>query len=130
MRKNIFIIIIILVIGLALYSIIKNNVNEDKKTYIDYEVVKELNDLNIEINNKKERGYEIIQQDEAYYLVIKHGEEPTYFDGLEVVDITGNSKKMNVHVKLIGAGIGDAFSYPKAIIKLKQKPEQVNIIYK
>lgn len=121
-------VIIILVLGIVVISGITK---EDEVSNMVYEVIEDRDVIDqLEIEDKKNRGYEVIQQDDYYYLVIKHGEESVCYSKLEVNKVEVNGNNIEVHVQLPkGEGMGDAFSYPKAIIKLNQKPGKVKIRY-
>lgn len=124
----VIIVIIILVLGIVVISGITK---EDEVSNMVYEVIEDIDVIDqLEIEDKKNRGYEVIQQDDDYYLVIKHGEESVCYSKLEVNKVEVNGNNIEVHVQLPkGEGMGDAFSYPKAIIKLNQKPGKVKIRY-
>lgn len=53
-----------------------------------------------------------------------------FFNYLEVTDIKINKENVTIKVKLPdNDGMGDAFSYPKAIIKFNKKPHNIKIIH-
>ena len=120
------IIILIVVIGISLMP--SSNIDSG----INYEVITELatiQDLNI--SKSTSRKYEIIEKNEEYYIIIHYGEEPTYYSNLQVENVTVNKKSITIEVKLPkNEGMGDAFSYPIAVIRVDQKPENINIKYK
>ena len=123
------IVVIILVVGILAVNTVPKKA--EVSTNFVYEVIEDRSVLDqLEIEDKKNRGYEVIQQDDYYYLVIKHGEESVCYSKLEVNKVEVNGNNIEVHVQLPkGEGMGDAFSYPKAIIKLNQKPGKVKIRY-
>lgn len=130
MKKMWILIITIIILGIIL--IISIRPNNKKVSSMNYEIITDRDIINeLKINNDKDRGYEIVQQDNFYYLIIKYGEEPTYYSKLEVTEVKIDGRNLKVYVKLPeDEGMGDAFSYPKAIIKLDQEPEKVDIRYK
>lgn len=123
------IVVIILVVGILAVNTVPKKA--EVSTNFVYEVIEDRSVIDqLEIEDKKNRGYEVIQQDDDYYLVIKHGEESVCYSKLEVNKVEVNGNNIEVHVQLPkGEGMGDAFSYPKAIIKLNQKPGKVKIRY-
>lgn len=128
--KNI-IIILTSIITLFILSACANE-NNKKTSDINYEIITDKNFANpLQVSNKTDRGYEIIEQDDFYYLVIRYGEENVYFSKLDVTKVEVDGKNIKVWVKLPETeGIGEAFSYPNAIIKLDEKPEKVKVVYK
>ena len=91
---------------------------------MNYEIVSQ--DALPDTARSSERGYEIIKHD-AYYLVIHYGEMPVYYPGLDVKGVEVNGDSIKVSVELMAGGMGDAFSYPSAVIKLDRMPKQINI---
>ena len=118
---------IIIVIGAVLYFIINNkNINDGS---LEYEILDQ-NDFITGNNDETIRGYEIVEKDNYYYLIIYHGEEPTSFDDLKVLSVGIRKEHVTVEVQLPVGGIGDAFSYPKAQIRFNKMPKNVKIIHK
>ena len=61
-------------------------------------------------------------------LEAAHDEESVYYSGLEVKNVKVKGKVAMVDVKLPeGEGIGEAFSYPKAVIRFDKKPLLVRV---
>ena len=130
-RSKIAGIVMILLISLFIfgaYYYVKN-----KGFKLEYEILKKPESF-IEARNIKKRGYEIITKNGEYYLAICYGEQSTYYSYLEVSDVKASGYSVVVTVKLpdrdINASVGEAISYPKAIIKFNKKPKNIWVIYK
>ena len=107
----------------------KQIINQNKEG-INYEVITDKQIINQIGNNSKERGYELIEKNGYYYLIITYGEQPTFYDMLEVTKVKSFGKIVDISVSLPkNSGFGDAFSYPKALIRFDQKPEKIFINY-
>ena len=121
---TIILILILIVITGVLLKKYKNNET------INYEIITDTSAIE-GTKSENDRGYEVVEKDNEYYLIIYHGEEPTYYSKLEVLNVEIKGKNVEVTVRLPKhEGMGDAFSYPKAVIKLDKEPEKINIIYK
>ena len=128
MKKYILILAIILIAIIISLIVILNK--QDEAPIISYEVV--TNEVNISgTKDKKDRGYEIVEKDNNYYLIIYYGEQNSYYSSLEVIEISIKNEDIKVTVGLPkNEGMGDAFSYPKAIIKFDKEPNKIGVIYK
>ena len=128
MKKNMVLVLLIILVA-VIVTIVLICVNKKDTTNINYEVIDDYSEIQtLSIGNGKSKGYEILEKDSFYYLVIYHGEEPTYFSKLELKEINIDGKNVRIKVELpSNEGMGDAFSYPKIIIKLDQKPNKINI---
>ena len=119
-RRNIatIIIIIICVIIFFAYFYVKN-----RGFKLEYEILKNPASF-VEARDIKKRGYEIIKKDGEYYLVVCYGEQSSYYSYAVVDKIIVNGSSVVVTIKLpdrdINASVGEAFSYPKAIIKFNK----------
>ena len=126
--------IFILMIGVILLCVILvayvTNIKQEN-TNMNYEIITDRNIINeLKVGNN-DRGYELIEQDNFYYVIIHYGEQPTYYSTLKITNVEINGKKVKITVALPeGEGMGDAFSYPKAVIRFDLKPEKVYISYK
>lgn len=121
-------ILVLIIIGVICFLTFRN-IDHTETEDINYEVLSRSEYTAIlEIGDKEKPTYEIIDADDTYYLIIYHGEEPTYFPELDVMNVEVNGKDIEVTVKLHGIGEGDAFSYPVAVLKLDAKPENIEII--
>lgn len=129
--KKIWILIACIIIVLGAILIINIKSDDEQTSDINYEIITDRSIIrDLEINDAKKRGHEIIEKDGSYYLIINYGERSNYYSKLDVVNVEVNGKKLKVTVKLPdGEGMGEAFSYPNAIIKLDEKPEKVDIKY-
>lgn len=131
MKKISILIIVVIILVVGILAV--NTVPKKAEVSINfvYEVIEDRSVIRqLEIKDEKTQGYEIIQQNADYYLVIKYGKESNYYSKLEVNKVEWNGNKLKVNVQLPeNEGMGDAFSYPKAVIKLNQKPKSVKIIY-
>lgn len=131
MKKISILIIVVIILVVGILAV--NTVPKKAEVSINfvYEVIEDRSVIRqLEIKDEKTQGYEIIQQNADYYLVIKYGEESNYYSKLEVNKVEWNGNKLKVNVQLPeNEGMGEAFSYPKAVIKLNQKPKSVKIIY-
>ena len=125
MKKKIIliaaIILVLAIIGITLFLFTGKS--------IGYEIITNPTLIaSFDVEDAKERGYEIVERDDTYYLVICYGEESVYYSGLEVKNVKVKGKVAMVDVKLPeGEGIGDAFSYPKAVIRFDKKPLLVRV---
>lgn len=141
MKKVVLLIIIVVFIVLAgVYGYL--NMKKDfeindtniSKARINYEIITDKEIIKaLELEDKKEKCHEIIRKDNIYYLIIHYEEIPAYYSKLEVISVDIDGNKIEVKVKLPEGGFegkGEAFSYPKAVIKLDKEPEKINIIYK
>ena len=125
MKKIILIIVTILAVVAALvlgFLFIRN----DNNTFLKYEVIDNANSIE-GTKSGFDRDYEVVKNGNEYYLIIYAGEQPTT-DTLEVSNVEVDGKNVIVTVNLI-MGSGDAFSYPKAIIKFNEKPKSIEVIY-
>ena len=131
MKKISILIIVVIILVVGILAV--NTVPKKAEVSINfvYEVIEDRSVIRqLEIKDEKTQGYEIIQQNADYYLVIKYGEESNYYSKLEVNKVEWNGNKLKVNVQLPeNEGMGEAFSYPKAVIKLNQKPKSVKIVY-
>lgn len=126
-KKIILIVAIILVlamIGITLYLFTGKSVG--------YEII--TNDTLIasfDIENARDRGYEIVERDDTFYLVINWGEESQYYSKLEVTKVKVKGKVATVSVKLPKSedGLRYAFSYPKAVVRFDNKPLLVRVSF-
>ena len=130
-RSNIIILVtLVVIIGITFgaYLYVK-----DRQTPLTYEIVERPESF-VEARVIKERGYKIIEKDSEYYLVVCYGEKNTYYSYAEVSNVKVIGSSITVTIKLpdrdINASVGEAFSYPKAILKLNKKPSYVHVIYK
>ena len=95
-KKIILIVAIILVlamIGITLYLFTGKSVG--------YEII--TNDTLIasfDIENARDRGYEIVERDDTFYLVINWGEVSQYYSKLEVTKVNVKGKVATVSVRL------------------------------
>lgn len=91
---------------------------------ITYEVVSDTKLIgSFDIEDATIKSYDVVKQDDEYYLVICYGEQTTYYSMVEVSNVKVMGKVLIVDVNLPkDEGLGDAFSYPKAAIKLDKKP--------
>ena len=125
MKKKIIliaaIILVLAIIGITLFLFTGKS--------IGYEIITNPTLIaSFDVEDAKERGYEIVERDDTYYLVICYGEESVYYSGLEVKNVKVKGKVAMVDVKLPeGEGIGEAFSYPKAVIRFDKKPLLVRV---
>ncbi len=116
-------IFFVCLVGVILFLYKENNNNVTLK----YEILNEVGSIK-GTKNGYVRDYEIIEKNNEYYLIIYGGEQPTT-DTLEVLSVKSNQKNVEIEVR-INPGFGDAFSYPKAIIKFDKEPKKISIIYK
>lgn len=123
--KKYKVILFVIVLVLAVFLVI----NFWPKENINYEIIRDLNVITTE--RITDRGYEITKKDDSYYLVIYYGEVNTYYTSLNVdkVNVINNTVKVVVSLPK-SEGMGEAFSYPKAIIKLDKEPKKVKITYR
>ena len=128
MKKKIIliaaIILVLAIIGITLFLFTGKS--------IGYEIITNPTLIaSFDVEDAKERGYEIVERDDTYYLVICYGEESVYYSGLEVKNVKVKGKVAMVDVKLPeGEGIGEAFSYPKAAVRFDKKPILVRVNFK
>ncbi len=81
-----------------------------------------------DVENAQDRGYEIVERDNTYYLVINWGEESQYYSQVEVTKVNVKGKVATVSVKLPKGDVaGDAISYPKAVVRFDEKPSLVRV---
>ena len=84
-----------------------------------------------DVKDARQRGYEIIERNNTYYLVICYGESTVYYSALEVTNVKVKGKVAIVDVKLSEKeGIAEAFSYPKAAVRFDKKPIVVRVNFK
>lgn len=106
---------------------------KNKSFKLKYEILKRPENF-VEARSIKERGYNIITKDGEYYLVICYGEQSTYYSYLKVSNVKTSGYSIEVTVKLPDrdeyASVGEAISYPKAVIKFNAKPKNIKVIYK
>ena len=106
---------------------------KNKNFKLKYEILKRPENF-VEARSIKERGYNIITKDGEYYLVICYGEQSTYYSYLKVSNVKTSGYSVEVTVKLPDrdeyASVGEAISYPKAVIKFNAKPKNIKVIYK
>lgn len=106
---------------------------KNKSFKLKYEILKRPENF-VEARSIKERGYNIITKDGEYYLVICYGEQSTYYSYLKVSNVKTSGYSVEVTVKLPDrdeyASVGEAISYPKAVIKFNAKPKNIKVIYK
>ena len=127
MKKYRIIIAIVLIMIVLIAGYLINRKGSNAK--INYEIIPKEKENYIEgTKSKYKRGYEVIEKDNEYYLII-YGGERTSTDELEVLNVETKRRNVKVTVRII-EGYGDAFSYPRAIIKFDKKPNKVNVIYK
>lgn len=127
MKKKIIliaaIILVLAIIGITLFLFTGKSVG--------YEII--TNDTLIasfDVDNAQERGYEIVERDDTFYLVINWGEESQYYSKLEVTKVKVKGKVATVSVKLPkGEAAGDAFSYPKAVVRFDEEPSLVRVSF-
>ena len=126
--KKIVLILISVLLVMGAFIFIKSS---NEKTKVNYEVITDKNIINEFEYKSKKRKYEIIEKDNYYYVVISYGEEPNYYSKLDVTNVVIKDKNVDITVELPkGEGLGDAFSYPQAVIKFDLKPEKINVTYK
>ena len=125
-KKIILIVAIILVlamIGITLYLFTGKSVG--------YEII--TNDTlvaSFDIENARDRGYEIVERDDTFYLVINWGEVSQYYSKLEVTKVNVKGKVATVSVRLPKVEVaGDALSYPKAVVRFDEKPSLVRVSF-
>lgn len=125
MKKKVFLIIAIIIVVIVIVATLFLFTGKS----IGYEIITNPTLIaSFDVENAKERGYEIIERDNEYFLVICYGEETVYYSGLEVKNVKVKGKVAIVDVKLPdGEGIGEAFSYPKAVIRFDKKPLLVRV---
>ena len=83
-----------------------------KNDYINmnYEIISNTNWVKWN-KSKNNRGYEVVEQNSEYYLIIYYGEMPVYYSSLDVLNVEIKGQDVKVYVKLLeNEGIGDAFS--------------------
>lgn len=80
-----------------------------------------------DVENARERGYEVIERDDTFFVVINWGEENTYYSKLEITKVNVKGKVATIGVKLPKEGQGDSFSYPKAVVRFDKKPTLVRV---
>lgn len=131
MKKVYILIFVIIVIIIGGIFLLRNKSNEEKMQNINYEIITDRNIIRqLKISDNDDRGYEIVEYDNFYYLIIRYGLESVYYNKLVVVKVEVNGKNLKIQVELPeNEGVGEAFSHPKAIIKLDQKPEKIQIEY-
>ena len=126
--KKIVLILILAVLILGAFLFINKN---DEKIQMSYEIITDQNVIDEFEYKSKKWKYEIIEKDNYYYVVISYGEDPNYYSKLDVTNVTIKNKNVDITVELPnGEGIGDAFSYPQAVIRFNLKPEKINVFYK
>ena len=124
MKKILLILVLILIILAILITFILI-----KSTDLKYEVLSKAS-LVTGTKDGKSRGDELVEMDNDYYLIIYYGEVSVNYSSIEVYDIISLGNNVIVKVRLPeNDGFGDAFSYPKAIIKFNNKPNILKIIY-
>ena len=117
--------LIVIVSILTVILVINKQINEN----INYEIIKDLNVVTTK--SAPERGYQVIEKENSYYLVIYYGEVPTYYSSLNIDKVLIRNTTIKVTVSLPeDEGMGDAISYPKAIIKFDKEPKKIKISYK
>ena len=125
----IILLIVIITMIIAMITIL-NNKESNNEINLEYEIISDTSHIEGS-KNRRERGNEIIQKDDDYYLIIYYGEQHTYYSSLEVSSVKIQGDDVKVTVKLPNnEGMGDAFSYPKAVIKFNKKPNNVKVTYK
>lgn len=129
MKKISILIIGVIILCVILVAYVTNNKQEN--TNMNYEIITDRSIINqLKVGND-DRGYELIEQDNFYYVIIHYGEQPSYYSTLKITKVEIDGKKVKITVALPkDEGMGDAFSYPKAIIRFDQKPEKIDISYK
>ncbi len=121
-----------LIAGIALIIIIFLIVfllRKDNDKIMNYVIITNANSIKGTLDEKT-RGYEVVEENNEYYLIIYNGEESVYYSSLEVLDVEIKNQKVNITVKLPDdEGMGEAFSYPKAVIKFDKEPKKVRVTY-
>lgn len=101
-----------------------------EQSEIKYEIINDEEIIgNLNIDNIKENGYKIIENDKDFYLIISYGEVISCCDNLSIKDIKINEK--NIKVEIEYADVCDCIPnktiYPKVVIKLNQRLNNINI---
>ena len=126
---SILVIIVFLVFAVCVFVFKAANKEEVKSNYeviTDAEIINSLN-----IKSSYEIKYEVKEVDGEYYIVVHYGEQPNYYNSLDVAKVNITSSKITIEVSLPkGQGMGDALSYPYAVIKVFKKPNKIVVKYK
>lgn len=113
------VVVLLLIVG-ALYAFTGS---------VSYEVISDIKLVgSFDIEDATIKSYDVVKQDNEYYLVICYGEQSVYYSTVDVVNVKVVGKIVTVDVKLPeGEGLGDSFSYPKTAIKFDKKPLFVKV---
>ena len=116
-------VIVVAMIGATLYLLTGKTIGHEI-------IINESLIASFDIENARDRGYEIIERDDTFYLVINWGEVSQYYSKLEVTKVNVKGKVANVSVRLPKVDVaGDALSYPKAVVRFDEKPSLVRVSF-
>lgn len=140
---SIFMILVILGSGLLNYLYFENNcknaiVNdngEKNDVPLSYEIVSDYANDNpelvesLKIDNIVKRGYEIIEKDNFYYLIVSYGKAVSCCGKIGVTDVKVKENDLIIDVDFIDMCDCLYFNttHPKAIIKLNTVPNSIKI---
>ena len=128
-KKNVIMLIVVITILSTITIYVRNVLLDINYSDLEYTILSREEFIDGEKSDKN-RGYEIVENNNEYYLIIYHGEEPVVFGDLEVLSVEIDKGNVKVEVRLPFGGAYDAFSYPKAEIKFNKKPRRVKVIHK
>lgn len=115
------IVIVVAMIGVTLYLFASKSIGHEI-------ITNETLIASFDVENARERGYEIVERDDTFYVVINWGEESAYYSKLEVTKVNVKGKVATISVKLPESeGQEDAFSYPKGVVRFDKKPVLVRV---
>jgi hypothetical protein len=130
-NKIIKIVMLIIVMSLFIYLHIKDNEgNTNNERNLNYEVINDEDIIeSLNIGNINNRGYKIIEKNNDYYLIINNGMTLSCCGRLWEKNITadGNNIKVAVEYGDICDCLPDHETYSKVVIKLNQRPNNIDI---
>lgn len=96
---------------------------------VSYEVVSDIKMIgSFDIEDATVKSYDLVKKDNDYYLVICYGEQSVFYSTVEVSNVDINGRIVTVDVNLPkDEGVGEAFSYPKTVIKFDKRPLFVKV---
>lgn len=131
MKRMLPVIALIVFLTVAVY-IFNLKASSDDEIKSNYEVITDSEVIhNLNISRSETRKYEELEVEGEHYIIVYYGECPHYFNTLDVTNVKITGSKITIDVKLpTGEGVGDAFSYPYAVIKVDKKFERIVVNYK